>query len=93
MIMSAKGLARGLALSRLSEAEAVTVTRHPGRRGLPSRSGHADVMRWENGVGAKGKENKSISDRGNSKAKAWINMKLGVRCWKAPCRRAVQGIF
>ena len=53
--MSAKGLARGLALSRLSGAEAVTVTRHPGRRGLHSRSGHADAMRWENGVGQKEK--------------------------------------
>lgn len=51
MIMSAKGFALVLALRRLLGTE--TVTRHLGRRGLRSRSGHADMMKLENPVGGR----------------------------------------
>ena len=51
MIVSSKAFALGLALRRLLGTE--IVTRHTGRRGLHSRSGHADMMRWENPMGVR----------------------------------------
>lgn len=45
-------------------------------------------MRSENRVGVRGKWNKSVSDRGKSKAKAWINLK----CWVQGVEYSLQKI-